>query len=396
MRIETFQNGEPRPGADAGCFVINNAKIVLNDTVVEGSVAIEDGRIAALGTGRAGATALDFGGDYLLPGLVDIHTDHFEKHVFPRPHVRWDYMRAALSHDAQIIGGGVTTVFDSLCVGVSSEDSERAAILGPMIDVLERAQAAGMLRAEHFVHLRCEVVDPRTPELTAANIDRPLVRVVSVMEHLPGIRQSRDMDAYVNRLQKAGGESETIIRDRIAQMVAEKSDIGRTVRPEVVALARARGLPLLSHDDTDIEHVDLAADEGVAISEFPCTLEAAREARARSMLIVGGAPNIVRGGSQSGNVAVRDLLAERLIDILASDYVPRSMLDAAFLIASDPALDYDLAAAVRMVTKAPAEAAGLADRGEIAAGKRADLIRVGEHDGHPYLKAVWRKGHRVA
>ena len=396
MRIETFQNGEPRPGADAGCFVINNAKIVLNDTVVEGSVAIEDGRIAALGTGRAGATALDFGGDYLLPGLVDIHTDHFEKHVFPRPHVRWDYMRAALSHDAQIIGGGVTTVFDSLCVGVSSEDSERAAILGPMIDVLERAQAAGMLRAEHFVHLRCEVVDPRTPELTAANIDRPLVRVVSVMEHLPGIRQSRDMDAYVNRLQKAGGESETIIRDRIAQMVAEKSDIGRTVRPEVVALARARGLPLLSHDDTDIEHVDLAADEGVAISEFPCTLEAAREARARSMLIVGGAPNIVRGGSQSGNVAVRDLLAERLIDILASDYVPRSMLDAAFLIANDPALDYDLAAAVRMVTKAPAEAAGLADRGEIATGKRADLIRVGEHDGHPYLKAVWRKGHRVA
>lgn len=396
MRIETFQNGEPRPGADAGCFVIDNAKIVLNDTVVEGSVVIEDGRIAALGTGRAGAGALDFGGDYLLPGLVDIHTDHFEKHVFPRPHVRWDYMRAALAHDAQIIGGGVTTVFDSLCVGVSSEDSERAAILGPMIDVLERAQAAGMLRAEHFVHLRCEVVDPRTPELTAANIDRPLVRVVSVMEHLPGIRQSRDMDAYVNRLQKAGGESEAIIRDRIAQMVAERSDIGRTVRPEIVALARARGLPLLSHDDTDIEHVDLAADEGVAISEFPCTLEAAREARARSMLIVGGAPNIVRGGSQSGNVAVRDLLAERLIDILASDYVPRSMLDAAFLIAKDPALDYDLAAAVRMVTKAPAEAAGLADRGEIAAGKRADLIRVGEHDGHPYLKAVWRKGHRVA
>lgn len=396
MRIETFQNGEPRPGADAGCFVIDNAKIVLNDTVVEGSVVIEDGRIAALGTGRAGAGALDFGGDYLLPGLVDIHTDHFEKHVFPRPHVRWDYMRAALAHDAQIIGGGVTTVFDSLCVGVSSEDSERAAILGPMIDVLERAQAAGMLRAEHFVHLRCEVVDPRTPELTAANIDRPLVRVVSVMEHLPGIRQSRDMDAYVNRLQKAGGESEAIIRDRIAQMVAERSDIGRTVRPEIVALARARGLPLLSHDDTDIEHVDLAADEGVAISEFPCTLEAAREARGRSMLIVGGAPNIVRGGSQSGNVAVRDLLAERLIDILASDYVPRSMLDAAFLIAKDPALDYDLAAAVRMVTKAPAEAAGLADRGEIAAGKRADLIRVGEHDGHPYLKAVWRKGHRVA
>ncbi|WP_235916591.1 MULTISPECIES: alpha-D-ribose 1-methylphosphonate 5-triphosphate diphosphatase [Alphaproteobacteria] len=377
-------------------LTIANARIILADGIVHGTLVSEAGQIVAIETGSQPSGALDFGGDYLLPGLVDIHTDHFEKHVYPRPHVRWDYMRAALAHDAQIIGGGVTTVFDSLCVGVSSEDSERAEILSPMIDVLERAQAAGMLRAEHFVHLRCEVVDPRTPELTAENIDRPLVRVVSVMEHLPGIRQSRDMDAYVNRLQKAGGESEAVIRDRIAQMVAEKSDIGRTVRPEVVALARARGLPLLSHDDTDIEHVDLAADEGVAISEFPCTLEAAREARSRSMLIVGGAPNIVRGGSQSGNVAVRELLEERLVDILASDYVPRSMLDAAFLIGSDPALDYDLAAAVRMVTKVPAEAAGLADRGEIALGKRADLIRVGLHDGHPFLKAVWRKGQRVA
>lgn len=396
MLVETFQNGEPRQGADAEPFVITNAKIVLADKIFEGSVVIEDGRIAALEPDRTGSSAIDLGGDYLLPGLVDIHTDHFEKHVFPRPHVRWDYMRAALSHDAQIIGGGVTTVFDSLCVGVSSEDNERAEILGPMIDVLERAQAGGMLRAEHFVHLRCEVVDPRTPELTAANIDRPLVRVVSVMEHLPGIRQSRDIDQYVNRLQKAGGESETIIRDRIARMVDEKSDIGRTVRPEIVALARSRGLPLLSHDDTDVEHVDLAADEGVAISEFPCTLEAAREARARAMLIVGGAPNIVRGGSQSGNVAVRELLEERLVDILASDYVPRSMLDAAFLIAGDEALDYDLPAAIRLVTKAPAEAAGLTDRGEITHGRRADLIRVGTHEGHPFLKAVWRQGRRVA
>ncbi|WP_454747072.1 alpha-D-ribose 1-methylphosphonate 5-triphosphate diphosphatase [Ciceribacter selenitireducens] len=396
MLVETFQNGEPRPNAANDRLVIANARVVLAEDVVHGTVVVEDGQIVSVEAGSPEAGALDFGGDYLLPGLVDIHTDHFEKHVYPRPHVRWDYMRAALSHDAQIIGGGVTTVFDSLCVGVSSEDSERAEILGPMIDVLERAQAAGMLRAEHFIHLRCEVVDPRTPELTAANIDRPLVRVISVMEHLPGIRQSRDMDAYVNRLQKAGGESEAVIRDRIAQMVAEKSDIGRTVRPEVVALARARGLPLLSHDDTDIEHVDLAADEGVAISEFPCTLEAAREARARSMLIVGGAPNIVRGGSQSGNVAVRELLEERLIDILASDYVPRSMLDAAFLIANDPALAYALPDAVRLVTKAPAEAAGLSDRGEIATDKRADLIRVGMHDGHPFLKAVWREGHRVA
>ena len=221
MLVETFQNGEPRLKAPNDRLVIGNARIVLADEIVHGAVVVEDGRIASIETGSPAAGALDFGGDYLLPGLVDIHTDHFEKHVYPRAHVRWDYMRAALAHDAQIIGGGVTTVFDSLCVGVSSEDSERAEILGPMIDVLERAQAAGMLRAEHFIHLRCEVVDPRTPELTAANIDRPLVRIVSVMEHLPGIRQNRDIAQYVQRLQKAVGESEAIIRDRIARIVNE-------------------------------------------------------------------------------------------------------------------------------------------------------------------------------
>ncbi len=242
---------------------------------------------------------IDFGGDYLLPGLVDIHTDHFEKHVYPRAHVRWDYMRAALAHDAQIIGGGVTTVFDSLCVGATTDNPERALILTPMIDALEKAQAAGMLRAEHLVHLRCEVTDEQTPALTEANIDRDIVRVVSVMEHLPGIRQSRDLEAYVSRASKSTGESAHIVQEKIRQLVAEKSHIGADVRPKVVALAKSRGLPLLSHDDTDIEHVDLAADEGVAISEFPCTLEAAREARLRGMLTVAGAPNILRGGSQS-------------------------------------------------------------------------------------------------
>lgn len=377
-------------------LVIENARIVLSDEVVTGSVTVESGVITALDGAGIHGERIDFGGDYLLPGLVDIHTDHFEKHVYPRAHVRWDYMRAALAHDAQIIGGGVTTVFDSLCVGATTDNPERALILTPMIDALEKAQAAGMLRAEHLVHLRCEVTDEQTPALTEANIDRDIVRVVSVMEHLPGIRQSRDLEAYVSRASKSTGESAHIVQEKIRQLVAEKSHIGADVRPKVVALAKSRGLPLLSHDDTDIEHVDLAADEGVAISEFPCTLEAAREARLRGMLTVAGAPNILRGGSQSGNVAVRDLLREDLVDILASDYVPRSLLDAAFMIAADPELNFNLPQAVAMVTSRPAQAAGLTDRGVIAVGMRADMLRVGVHDGHPFLKKVWRGGVRVS
>ncbi|BCH55534.1 amidohydrolase [Agrobacterium vitis] len=376
-------------------LVLTNAAIILADRIQTGTVEIENGQIIAIGPITHASDAIDLGGDMLIPGLVDIHTDHFEKHVFPRHHVRWNYTTAALAHDAQIIGAGITTVFDSLCVGAAEDGSERAEILGPMIEALEKAQHAGMLRAEHFVHLRCEVIDEQTPALMEANIGHALVRVVSVMEHLPGIRQTRDLDTYLAKVAKLRGEALAVTTARVADLITAKQAIGNRIRPQVVDIAKRHNKPLLSHDDTDIEHVDLAADEGVSISEFPCTLEAAREARKRGMQIVGGAPNIVRGGSQSGNVAVRDLLLEGLCDILASDYVPRALLDAPFAIAADPDLAYDLPAAIRMVTKTPAEAAGLNDRGEIAPGKRADLLQIGQHGGHPFIRQIWREGVRV-
>ena len=397
MLRQTDATGETLEAARGEVLILSDARVVTPSHVLHGSVVIENGRIVEIHEGPSRhATAIDFAGDYLLPGLVDIHTDHFEKHLYPRAHVRWDFMRAALAHDAQIIGGGVTTVFDSLCVGATTDNPERAEILKPMIEALEQAQGAGMLRAEHLVHLRCELTDPMTPQLTADNIDREIVRVISVMEHLPGIRQSRDLDAYVARAAKSTGENPELVREKIKLLVAEKSHFAATTRPEVVALARARAMPLMSHDDTDVAHIEEGLAEGVSISEFPCSMEAAQAAREAGMTIVAGAPNLVRGGSQSGNIAVRDLLSKKLVDILASDYVPRSMLDAAFMIAADPGLDYDLPTAVAMVTRNPALAGNLADRGAIETGLKADLIRVDLQDGHPFVKSAWRSGHRVA
>ncbi len=397
MLRQVEATGETQGSSRGEVLILSNARVVTQDHVLHGSVVVENGGLVEIHEGPSRhAQAMDFGGDYLLPGLVDIHTDHFEKHLYPRAHVRWDFMRAALAHDAQIIGGGVTTVFDSLCVGATTDNPERAEILKPMIEALEQAQSTGMLRAEHLVHLRCELTDPATPQLTADNIDRKIVRVISVMEHLPGIRQSRDIEAYVARACKSTGESPERVRDKIKVLVAEKSHIAATTRPDIVALARARSMPLMSHDDTDIAHIEEGVAEGVSISEFPCSMEAAEAARAAGMHIVAGAPNLVRGGSQSGNIAVRDLLRARLVDILASDYVPRSMLDAAFMIAADPGLDYDLPSAVAMVTRNPALAGNLSDRGAIKAGLKADLIRVDLQDGHPFVKSAWRSGHRVA
>ena len=387
----------PSLQSDAATCELANARLVLADRVTTGGLSMDRGRIVEINEGDAiPVGAVDCAGDIVMPGIVDIHTDHFEKHVFPRKHVRWDILAAALAHDAQVIGGGITTVFDSLCVGSAWTDLERHEILLPMIEALELAETRGMLRAEHLVHLRCEIIDPATPDLARRSIDRPIVRIASVMDHTPGDRQSRDVEAYIQRSMNQTGQTREHIEEKMRAIISASGPVADPVRREIVALVREHGLPLLSHDDTTRAHVEEAVRDGAKIAEFPTTLEAAQASRESGMIIVAGAPNYLRGGSQSGNVAVRDLLAEGLVDILASDYVPRAILDAVFRISDDPDIPADLPAAVAMAAARPAEATGLGDRGQIAVGQRADLLRVRRTDGHPVLRNAWRQGRRVA
>ena len=382
---------------DDDTLVLANARLVLDDRIQIGGIAIDHGRIVEISEGDKVPTgSVDCRGDIVMPGLIDLHTDHFEKHVSPRSHVRWDFLSAALAHDAQVIGGGITTVFDSLCVGTVWKDFERKEILMPMIAALEQAEAGGMLRAEHLVHLRCEVVDPATPDLARQSIGRPIVRVASVMDHTPGDRQSRDIEGYIARNMKATGRSRDIIEAELKAAIGGSAEVAERIRGEVVSLAHDHRLPLMSHDDTTVAHVEESVRDRATIAEFPTTLEAARASRSHRMTVIAGAPNYLRGGSQSGNVAVRDLLVEGLVDVLASDYVPRAILDAVFRIADDPEIDADLPAAVAMGTARPARAAGLTDRGRLAEGLRADMLRVRPTDGYAVVRAAWRAGRRVA
>lgn len=393
------------PDADPRETWIRSARLAVPGGPVDGALRIVGDRIAEIRLeadappsppGAARRADLDWGGDVLLPGIVDIHTDHVEKHVFPRTHVRWDYAAAILAHDAQMIGAGVTTVFDSLSVGVSEKRPERREILGPTLDAIEALQEAGALKAEHFLHLRCEVSDPQTPQLARDNVARAAVRVASVMNHAPGDRQSKDVERYIGRMAEDIGISVEEMRARAEELIARAAEVAERVRAETVALIAARGLPLMSHDDASVAHVAQAVAEGAGICEFPTTLEAAREARRQGMSVVAGAPNFLRGGSQSGNVAVKDLLAEGLVDMLASDYVPRSLVDAVFAIAEDPALETTLDQAAAMASRAPAEAAGLTDRGALSVGLRADLIRVRPQAGAAVVAEAWVAGRRVA
>jgi alpha-D-ribose 1-methylphosphonate 5-triphosphate diphosphatase len=377
--------------------VIGNARLVLADRVIEqGWVAFADGRIVEIGEGAAPAGSVDAQGDLLMPGLVELHTDHLEAHYVPRPKVFWDPLSAVVSYDGQLATCGITTVLDSLRVwredGAEDVDG-RAGILAAAITV---ARDSNVLRAQHFLHLRCEVPMPDVVEEAMELIDRPDVRLMSLMDHTPGQRQFRDevklRDYYRG---KAGGmtdaELDVLFKRRFDYQQAYAA---KNIR-EIVALAHKYEIPLASHDDTTDENVTDAVRDRVAVAEFPTTMEAARGLHQAGIDILMGAPNVVRGGSHSGNIAAVDLAREGLLDILSSDYVPSSLLMGALQLPKQvPAID--LASAVRTVTKTPAEAVGLDDRGEIAVGKRADVIRVHVARDIPVVRSVWREGGRVA
>ncbi len=375
--------------------VFTNARLVLADEVVGGTLVLRDGRIAEVaqgGTAMPGAE--DLGGDYVLPGLVDLHTDHFEKHVLPRPGTRWNMVSAVLAHDAQMAAGGITTTFDCVCVGVSIKHPERREIFRPMIDAVREARDKGMLRAEHIVHLRCEVTDETVVELFDAVADHAAVGMMSLMDHAPGHRQYPDIARFRERTMKNLRLSEAEADAHIERLLAAQEFLVPRNRRDLARRAGERGLALASHDDETPAHIAEAAALGISVTEFPTTLAAARAARDNSMKIVMGAPNLVRGGSHSGNVSAAELAAEGLLDNLASDYVPASLLQAAFRLAEE-AHGLSLPQAVATVSANPAATAGLADRGRIAPGLKADLLRVAVIEGQPFIKTVWRDAERV-
>jgi alpha-D-ribose 1-methylphosphonate 5-triphosphate diphosphatase len=377
--------------------VIGNARIVLAGRIVErGWVAFANGCIAEIGEGSAPAGSEDAGGDLIMPGLVELHTDHLEAHYVPRPKVFWDPIAAVVSYDGQLATSGITTVLDSLRVWREDGAEDVDGRAGVLAAAISSARDANLLRADHFLHLRCEIPMPDVVAEAKELVGRSDVRLMSLMDHTPGQRQFRDeakLRTYYRG--KGAGMTDAELDVLFEKRFAYQKAYAATNMCEIVALAHQYGIPLASHDDTTAENVVDAIRDRVSVAEFPTTIEAARDLHQAGIDILMGAPNVVRGGSHSGNIAAVDLAQEGLLDILSSDYVPSSLLMGALQLPQRvPAID--LAAAVRTVTKTPAEAVGLSDRGEIAPGKRADVIRVHVARDIPVVRSVWREGHRVA
>ena len=375
--------------------ILSNARIVTAEQEFVGTLVLRDGLIARVEEGVSGLPqAQDLGGDYLLPGLIELHTDNLEKYMSPRPGVDWPSASAVLTHDAQIVSAGITTVFDALAIGDVNPRGKRMQQLPAMLEAIAQAAADGHTRAEHRLHLRCELCHPDTLTVFRDLVEHPLVQLVSVMDHSPGQRQfakeEKYREYYMGKYHLSEAEMDAFIQEQVANSI-EFSDRHRRA---IVADCHVRGLAVASHDDATLAHVQESAGFGMSIAEFPTTLEAARASHELGLKVLMGAPNIVRGGSHSGNIAAAELARHEVLDILSSDYYPASLLQAALLLAGQDN-GYDLPRAIATVSRAPAKAAGLDDRGEIRLGLRADLVQARVHGAQAVIQQVWRQAKRV-
>ena len=376
--------------------VLTNARLVLEDAVTHGTVVLSEGTIRAVDGGRTAIPgALDCEGDLVMPGLVELHTDNLERHIQPRPGVDWPHAAAILAHDRELASCGITTVFDALRVGTlrSSTGMGYDAYARDLATEIKAVRDADALKISHHIHLRAEICSQSLVDELDSFGPEDRVGLVSLMDHTPGQRQFADPDKLRAYIQGRKGLTANQFDIYCEELRGYQRDFGATHEAAAVAAARRFGAALASHDDTTEAQVAVSADHGVALAEFPTTEAAARACRARSIAVMMGAPNVIRGGSHSGNVAAAALAEAGLLDILSSDYVPSALLLAAMRLAD---LTGDLPGAVATVTAAPARAVGLTDRGGIAPGRRADLLRVRMQDGVPGIQSVWSAAERVA
>ena len=377
-------------------LTLANARLILPEGEMRGRVTLAGGEIAEI---AAGATvplgAIDCCGDIVAPGLVELHTDNLERHLRPRPSAHWPQKPAIVAHDAELAACGITTVYDALRVG-SIEGKGGVGwsrYARELADELLAMRAAGALKISHHIHLRAEICS----ETLIAELDQfgpeDQVGMLSLMDHTPGQRQFADIGQYRTYMMGKHGLSEAVFNEHVTSRQALGDRVRDPHEAAAVAAAQRLGAVLASHDDTLVDHVAQSARFGVALAEFPTTADAARACRQHGIAVMMGAPNLVRGGSHSGNVSAVELARVGLLDIVSSDYVPSALLYAAVMLGE---IWGDLARGIATVTTAPAHAAGLMDRGRLAQGLRADLIRFRLAEGVPVLRGVWSAGTRVA
>ena len=375
--------------------ILANATLVLPDEVITGTLHLKDGLIAGIDLGTSMPKgAIDCNRDLVLPGLIELHTDNLERHIEPRPKVHFPHAGAILAHDGELAATGITTVFDALRVGsvVSEGKANYGEYARLLADEIIALRDEGALRINHLLHLRAEVCSETLIEELGRFGPEEGIGIDSLMDHTPGQRQFRSLDQLRLYVRGKHGLSEEDFQLHITKLQALSDRFGIEHEAAAVAEARRYGAVLASHDDTTAGQVAVSHGHGATFAEFPTTVEAAQACRDSGIHVMMGAPNLIRGGSHSGNVAAKELAEMDLLDIVSSDYVPAALLNAALMLGD---IWGDLARGVATVTQAPAAATALHDRGSLGIGLRGDVIRVARLQKAAAVRGVWVGGNRV-
>ncbi|MEO0384908.1 MAG: alpha-D-ribose 1-methylphosphonate 5-triphosphate diphosphatase [Pseudomonadota bacterium] len=376
--------------------ILANARLVLADEVISGSLTFAGGVITSIDQGTSiPLGAIDCEGDYVVPGLVELHTDNLERHLSPRPGVNWPHNAAIAAHDAELASTGITTVFDAVRLGFIEYSGTRN-VMAPyarsMVSEILAAREHGLLKISHHIHLRAEICSNSLADELEEFGPEDRIGIISLMDHTPGQRQFADISQYEKYMRGKHGLSQQEFDEHVEERKQLRARVIDKHESAAVNAANDFGAVLASHDDTTHEHVERSADHGIKLAEFPTTIGAAHACQAHRIAIMMGAPNLVRGGSHSGNVAAHTLAEHDLLDIVSSDYVPSALLYSALKLSE---LWDNMPRAVQTVTSAPAKAVHLDDRGSIADGLRADLVRFHVLDDVPLIRGVWSHGVQV-
>ena len=375
---------------------ISDFRVVLTDRVIErGSVRVEAGKIAEIAEKPVVGAELSGDGLLLLPGFVDMHGDMVEREVEPRPNVPMPLELGLRDLDRRLAVAGITTAYAAVSFSPSSTYGHLRSYEHTSAIIRALKSMGPQLLVDHRVHARFEITFPKALNVIDALIAEGAVDLISLTDHTPGQGQYRDIERHVEKMVREKGLSRDEASQSIAKRIEERTQPAEVMAQTLSAISRtcrAHGVVLASHDDDTPAKVALMQDLGAAISEFPVTLEAAREARARGLATAMGAPNALRGQSYSGNLSAQEAHAEGVLDILASDYHPSAILPAILELAKvDRA---GLAGATRLATLNPAQALGLPDRGEIALGKVADFV-IADDSGLGHVRATLRNGGKI-
>lgn len=354
-------------------IVIRSNNILIDGLFQGADVVINDQYITDIQPYNSVDTAIDLGNRRIVPGFVDLHSDGIEKEIEPRPGARFPTQMAVIEFDKKLSMAGITTMFHA--IGFNDEELSKGRGTEQSRELINEIFEANKehLTVDNFIHARLEITSHSSIETVKQLIEANKVAMLSLMDHSPGQGQFKTMESW-KKYHLSAYEIDTKDVEKYLQRKASKDKVG--IIEDLVRFGLAHDISVLSHDDDCSDKLNTLKALGVTFSEFPLSVEVAKSAKVMGISTGMGAPNVVRGGSQSGNIAAKELVKEGVCDYLCSDYHPASLLISPYRLREDVSLSLEEGFA--MISSTPARLAKLNDRGEIKEGFLADLAVIDE------------------